>query len=111
MVRFTHPTWLANAVDLEPANSAPILQATDDDLRHVLERGFGAALVLRRNYGDWLRAEALAGQQYRLEYYDAAQGKHFASEQNWPVERVQDAMRDYFDGHWNWHQSARWREL
>jgi hypothetical protein len=102
--------YKADAVDLEPANAAPILQATEADLHGILEGGFGASLTLRRNYGDWLRVEASAGQDYRLQYYDAAAGKRFASARTWALAEVQAAVEDYFEGRWNWHQQAVWRE-
>ena len=59
-------------MDLVPADAESILQATAEDLERVFDEGFGAALVLSRNYGDWLRLEAQPGGGYVLECYEAA---------------------------------------
>jgi hypothetical protein len=101
----------AEPVDLEPANAAVLHEATADDLQGLLERGFGAALVLRRNYGDWLRVEAVGEQQFRLEYFDAVSGKRFRADEECPPDRVNDVVRDYFGGHWNWHRAVAWCEI
>ena len=95
-------------MDLEPANAAPILQATLDDLERLLQQGFGTSLTLRRNYGDWLRVEASAD-GFRAEHHDAATGRLHDCEDLWPIEQARDAARAYFDGHWTWRQGA-WRQ-
>jgi hypothetical protein len=97
-------------VDLEPANAAVMHEATADDLQGLLERGFGAALVLRRNYGDWLRVEAV-GEAFRLEYFDAVTGKRCRADEECPPDTARDVVRDYFAGHWNWHRAATWRAV
>jgi hypothetical protein len=96
-------------MDLETADSRPIKNVTEEQLRQAfcLDAGFGEFIILSQAKEVYMQAAGEGDGPYRLEYRDGEESRHFCAGDHFKKDGVLRGMVSYLSGDERWRSEFK----